>query len=464
MNKNSGVKIVMIDDEPENCWIVKKILDEQGFEVHTVFSGEKGIEAFKTVQPELVLLDIMLPGIDGMETLRRIKALNKDALIIMISAFHDITAAVQCMKLGAHDYINKPVNVDEMLITIKNALNTRALMTEVDALRIKINSQKKNRIIWSSENMQKIMEIISHIAPYDVTVLIQGESGTGKELIAEYIHEHSPRAGLPLISIDCSALPETLVESELFGYEKGAFTGANESKPGRFELAHGGTLFLDEIGNLPLTTQVKLLRVLQERKIRRLGGKQAINIDVRLITATNVDLVKAIEAGQFREDLYHRLNEFSVYLPPLRDRKGDANLLANHFLDQFNRQFKKSIIGFSDEVLDKLGHYAWPGNIRELMNTVKRAVVLAQDKIETEHFNLERLSDVRGAKETISLAPLDMQNIRPLREICLEVSRKVEKDTITRVLEETRWNKVKTARLLQINYKTLFNKIKELGI
>lgn len=464
MTLEPAIKIVMIDDEPEICWIVKKVLEENNFDVHTVFDGEKGIELVRAIQPDLVLLDIKLPGIDGLETLKRIKMLEKNILVIMLSAFHDVTAAVKSMKSGAYDYINKPVNIDEMLITIKNAITTRQLISELDSLRTRIARQSKERMIWSSESMQKIMEIVSHISPYDVTVLIQGESGTGKELIADYIHAHSPRADKEMISIDCSALPETLVESELFGYERGAFTGANESKPGRFELAHGSTLFLDEIGNLPLSTQVKLLRVIQERKLQRLGGKEEIEIDVRLITATNVDLVKAIEAGRFRDDLYHRLNEFNVSLPPLRERPGDAKLLAVHFLEQYNQQYKKTIAGFSEDVFEKLNHYTWPGNIRELMNTIKRAVVLAHDRIESEHFNLDRMTTQQPAAEPLSVSSIDLQNIRPLKEICQAVARKVEKDTITRVLEETRWNKVKTAKLLQINYKTLFNKIKELGI
>ncbi len=465
MTSSLAPKIVMIDDEPEICWIVKKILEENGFKVETAFNGERGLDTVKTLQPELVLLDIKLPGIDGLETLQRLKAMEKNLLVIMVSAFHDITAAVKCMKLGAYDYINKPVNIDELLITIKNALKTKRLESEVNELRDRIAKKTQDKMIWSSPSMEKIIAMVDHIAPYDVTILIQGESGTGKELIAEYIHTRSARFEKPLISIDCSALPETLVESELFGYERGAFTGANESKPGRFELAHEGTLFLDEIGNLPMRTQVKLLRVLQERKIQRLGGKEEKPIDVRLITATNTNLLKAIEAGQFRDDLYHRLNEFNVMLPPLRKRQGDPLLLANYFLEQFNHQFNKQVTGFSPEVIAMIEQYTWPGNIRELMNSVKRAVVLTQDRVEKEHFNLDRLPNhAQPMHEPERLPVLDLQQIRPLKEICQEVARKVEKETIIKVLEETRWNKLRTARLLKINYKTLFNKIKELGI
>jgi DNA-binding NtrC family response regulator len=458
-------KIVMIDDEPEICWIVKKVLEENGFNVETAFNGERGLDTVKIQKPELVLLDIKLPGIDGLETLQRLKSLEKKILVIMLSAFHDVNAAVKCMKLGAYDYISKPVDVDELLITIKNALKTKRLMSEVDELRDRMAKNDQEKMIWSSPAMEKVIAMIDHIAPYDVTVLIQGESGTGKELIAGHIHARSPRSEKPLISIDCSALPENLVESELFGYDRGAFTGANENKPGRFELAHGGTLFLDEIGNLPMRTQVKLLRVLQERKIQRLGGKEEKVIDVRLITATNTNLLKAIAEGQFREDLYHRLNEFNVVLPPLRNRQGDPLLLANYFLKQFNHQFDKQVTGFSPEVITMIENYGWPGNIRELMNTVKRAVVLTQDQVEKEHVNLDCLqARPQSFPEPERVPVVDLQQIRPLKEICQEVARKVERETIIKVLEETRWNKLRTARLLKINYKTLFNKIKELGI
>ncbi|MBN1596462.1 sigma-54-dependent Fis family transcriptional regulator [candidate division FCPU426 bacterium] len=462
MDRPALPKILVIDDEPEICWIMKKVLSENGCEAHTAFNGEQGMDMAEAVSPDLVFLDMKLPGVDGLEVLQRLKSKNPSLPVIILSAFDNVSAAVKAMKLGAYDYISKPLNIDEMLITLKNAMNTTQLINEVENLQRQI--KKHDSLIWSCASMQKVIDLVDRIAPYEVTVFIRGESGTGKELIAEYIHQHSQRAKEPLVSIDCSALPENLVESELFGYEKGAFTGAHTDKPGRFELAHGGTLFLDEIGNLPVTTQVKLLRVLQERCMHRLGGKKEIEINVRLITATNTDIEKAIQQGLFREDLYHRLNEFSLYLPSLRERQEDIELLVQHFISRFNPQFEKSVKQVSPEAMNFLKTYAWPGNVRELMNVIKRAVIMAQETIEFQHLPIETFQ-ARQTPIQEQAAPIPSDNpIRPLKEICQEVARRVERETISRVLQETRWNKVKTARLLQINYKTLFNKMRELGI
>ncbi len=375
MEQAATQKIFIINNEPEICWTVKKVLSKKGFEVHTAFSGERGLEIAASIQPDLILLDLQLPGVDGLELLRRIKERFNRLPVIILSAGDTVEVAVRAMKMGAYDYLSKPLNVDELCVTLENALKTSCLMNEVDNLKRQITDQKSCPLVWSSPQMQKVMKIVEHISHYDVTVLIIGESGTGKELIAQYIHDHSDRAGQPMISVDCSALPETLVESELFGYERGAFTGAHKDKPGRFELAQGGTLFLDEIGNLPLNTQVKLLRVLQERSLQRLGGKREIGIDVRLIIAVNRDLEAAMRAGMFREDLFHRLNEFTIYVPPLRERGAGIDFLAGHFLDRFNRQFNRSIKDISPEALWLLRRYSWPGNVRELINVIKRAAV-----------------------------------------------------------------------------------------
>jgi len=464
MNQQSAKKILVVDDEPEICWIVKKVLVDEGFEVELAFDGERGLEVVEQMEPDLVLLDLRLPGIDGLEALKQIREQRAKLPVVILSAFENVGAAVRAMKLGAYDCISKPLNVDEMLITLKNALQTSELISEVDYLKQQIASRKQENMFWSCPEMQKLMSMVDRIACYDVTVLIQGESGTGKEIIAEYVHAHSARAQKPFVSIDCGALPASLVDSELFGYERGAFTGAHERKLGRFELAQGGTLFLDEIGNLSSAIQVKLLRVLQERKLQRLGGKGEIGIDVRIITATNSELEQAIQAGSFREDLYHRLNEFRLQLPPLRERGEDTELLARHFLERFNRQFGKSIQAFSPEVWNVLKQYAWPGNIRELMHAVKRAVVLASDTIEVQHLPPEILEHRPQPQVLSDPEPQPSAALRSLKEICQEVSRRVERETIVRMLEETRWNKVKTAKLLKINYKTLFNKMKELGI
>ncbi len=465
MEQAAAQKIYMIEDEPEICWMVKKVLSEKGFEVHTAFNGEQGLEMAASIQPDLILLDLQLSGMDGLEILRRIKEQFNRLPVIILSAVDAVDVAVRAMKMGAYDYLSKPLNVEALCVTLENALKTSRLMSEVDNLKRQVTDQQKSPIIWTCPPMQKVMETVDHIANYDVTVMLRGESGTGKELLAQYIHCHSGRAGRPMISVDCSALPENLVESELFGYERGAFTGAHKDKPGRFELAQGGTLFLDEISNLPLNTQVKLLRVLQERRLQRLGGKREIGIDVRLITAVNANLESAMRAGMFREDLFHRLNEFAIYVPPLRERGEEIDLLAGCFLERFNRQFNRSIKDFSPEAIWLMRRYSWPGNVRELINVIKRAAVLtAGDTIESTHFPPEILEQTDKKEEPITATSEPCRIIRPLSEICQEATRKIEHETITRALEQTRWNKVKAARLLKINYKTLFNKIKELGI
>lgn len=466
MNSLATKKILVVDDEPEICWIVKKVLMEEGFEVELAFDGERGLELVDRGLPNLVLLDLRLPGIDGLEALRHIKNRHAQMPVIILSAFDNVGAAVRAMKLGAYDYLSKPLNVDEMMITLKNALQTSQLLSEVDYLKQQIAHQQQECMLWSCPAMQKVVDMVNRIAPYDVTVLIQGESGTGKEIIAETIHERSVRADKPFVSIDCGALPETLVESELFGYERGAFTGAVERKLGRFEQAQGGTLFLDEIGNLSPAIQVKLLRVLQERKLQRLGGKGEIDINVRILTATNTDLEQALNAGTFREDLFHRLNEFRIQLPPVRERGEDKELLARHFLERFNRQFNKNVQEFSPAAWEVIRQYPWPGNVRELMNAVKRAVVLAGEQIDVQHLPPEIIEhQPQPARIESDAASRDRTAAgRSLKEICQEVSQRVERETIIRTLEETRWNKVQTAKRLKINYKTLFNKMRELGI
>ncbi len=458
MSGSEAATILIVDDEPEICWIVKKALSDEGYDVSTAFTGEQGLQAAGIIQPDLVFLDLKLPGVDGLEVLRQLRTRHRDQTVVILSAFDDVTSAVRAMKYGAYDYLSKPLNLDELRITVKNALQTSRLQQEVKRLQGQIVRRQEPALVWSCPAMQRVVETAERIAPYDVTVLIRGESGTGKEVLAAYLHAESPRADKALVSIDCSALPENLVESELFGFERGAFTGAQDSKPGRFEMAQGGTLFLDEIGNLPLAVQVKLLRVLQERKLQRLGGKREVAIDVRVVAATNRPLEEAMAAGQFREDLYHRLNEFTVTLPPLRDRGDEIALLARHFLAQFNRQFNKTVVGFAPEVLEQFRAYPWPGNVRELINAIKRAMVMAEHTVELQHLPVELTGRVRPPAAAAAAAP------RPLKEICQEVSRRVERETISRALKETRWNKVKTARLLKINYKTLFNKMRDLGI
>ena len=447
-------KILVIDDEPDIGWLFSKILSEEGYKVFISFKGEEGISKIKKEKPDLVFLDLKLPGMDGMEILKEIRTFDKDLLVIVLTAYETVKTAVEAMKLGAFDYLSKPVNIDRIKTTIKNAIRTQTLIK--DAVLRKKTTEKIdfNRIIGDSLQVKDVLDLVKKVAPHDITVLLRGASGTGKELIARAIHNSSGRADKPFVAIDCAILPDTLVESEIFGHEKGAFTGAGEKKLGKFELAQGGTVFLDEIGNLTPQIQVKLLRALQEREIERLGGKKPIRVDFRLIAATNMNLEKDISAGRFREDLYYRLNVFSIYLPPLRERDGDVLLLTEYFLKESNRIFKKEVKKISPDVENLLAAYSWPGNVRELRNVIESAVLLASDTILPQHMPL-KIQDV--LKQSVELPTT-------LKKVGKQAKCKAEKELITKVLREVNWNKSKASRILKVDYKTLYNKIKEYDI
>ena len=460
-------KVLVVDDEPENCFVVAKALEDEGMLPLVAYSGADALEMLEADhQIQLVLLDIRMPGMDGVEVLARIRERDLDLPVVIISAFEQVSTAVNCMRLGAYDYLTKPLNIHELKITVANTFRTLKLQHEVTRLRSEIDKRRGlEQMVGSSPAVQKVVALIQRVAQHDISVLITGDSGTGKEVVAEAIHGLSPRRDKPFICVDCTALPEHLVESELFGYEKGAFTGAQERKPGRFELAHGGTLFLDEIGNLPPNAQMKLLRVLQEREVTRLGGKQAFPVDVRVLAATNSDLKVMMKAGTYREDLFHRLNEFSIHLPPLRERGGDVELLAAFFLHRFNGQFKRQVSGFSPAALACLRAYPWPGNVRELHNAIKRGVVLAESLIEPSHLppevrTAEGLEPPSAGGEPASAMPLSGE-IPPLKEATQLAVARVERELITRALQSTQNNKMQAAKLLKIDYKTLFNKLKE---
>jgi DNA-binding NtrC family response regulator len=448
------VKVLAVDDEPDISRVIAEALGGE-YETRAASSGEQALELCAKEAFDLVLLDVRMEGIDGVETLDRLRRMDPNALVVMLSAFDQVSTAVQCMRLGAYDYLTKPLNTYELRITLSNALRTRRLQAELERLRHEVEKNRGlDRLVGDEPAMRTLRDLIQRIAIHDISVLITGDSGTGKELVAESLHLLSERKTRPFISVDCAALPEALIESELFGHEKGAFTGARERKVGRFELASGGVLFLDEIGNLPSTVQVKLLRVLQERRLTRLGSNTEVPIDVRVVAATNVDLTEAIKKGQFREDLYYRLNEFHIHVPSLRERSGDIPLLANYFLHRFNLQFGRQVLRFSEEAMAAVKAYAWTGNVRELQNTMKRAVILAEDAIEPAHLPPE----VSGVGEEAPGGP------RPLKEMAEDAVQVAEAEMIRRALQESRWNKQKAAKLLQIDYKTLFNKIKEYQI
>lgn len=450
--------ILIIDDEPEIGWIFSKILSGDGYQVQTARSGEEGLTKFKKICPELVFLDMKLPGLDGLETLKKIKEFDRDTAVIMITGFETVKTAVESMKLGAYDYITKPLPAERLKIIVDHVFNNQKLAKKVTMLQQQLGEGfSLNKIVGNSPQWQEVLTVIEKVSRYDVMILIRGESGTGKDLIAQAVHFLSNRKKEPFVPIDCAVLPESLVESELFGYERGAFTGADAMKIGRIEAANGGTVFLDEIGNMPLAVQKKLLRVLQEKKIERLGGKKSIALDVRIIAATNLDLAEAMKKDFFRADLYHRLNEFSVSLPPLRERSEDVLVLTHYFINEFNAEFGKRVKGVSSEVREKFLRYNWPGNVRELKNMVRRIMLMVADNVET--IEVKDLNPEIG--DLLSLnAHKTLGNSKMLREIKAQATEEAERDLICQVLEENYWNKRKSAIALGIDYKTLYNKMK----
>ncbi|MCM8832335.1 MAG: sigma-54 dependent transcriptional regulator [Candidatus Omnitrophica bacterium] len=442
-------KILLIDDEELIRITLKDILEKEGYEVLIAEDGEKGFQKFQKEKPNLVLLDIKMPGMDGISLLQKIKNISPETIVIMITAYGSIPSAVQSMKLGAFDYITKPFLPDEIIELVKRSFEFYKLKQENKFLKEKLKVRwKLEGIIGQNEKMQQIYQLIEVVAKTDATVLIQGETGTGKELIANAIHNLSQRKNNPLIKVSCAGLPETLLESELFGYEKGAFTDAFTRKIGRFELANKGTIFLDDVDDIPLPTQVKLLRVLQERKFERLGGTETIQVDVRFIAATKKDLWQLVKEGKFRDDLYYRLNVVLISIPPLRERKDDIPLLINHFLEIYCKKYNKNV-SISQECISILENYDWPGNVRELENLIERAIILT---------NKNQLSpdDFTFIKDNIK------EKVIP-KEI-KQILKETEKQHIIRILKQTKGKKGKAAKLLGISRKTLWQKIKEYGI
>jgi DNA-binding NtrC family response regulator len=439
-------KILVVDDEHLIRWSLEQNLKKQGYEVTTAGSGEDALRILQEETPDLMLLDIQLPGMNGMEVLERVKDLEEDVIVIMVTALGVLETAVNAMRLGAYDYINKPFNLDELAIIIKKALETRELKREVAQLRaVQPKRFSIDGIIGASGDLQHVLTMVRKIAMSDAgTVLVQGESGTGKELIAKAIHYEGSRADKPFMAINCAAVPETLLESELLGHEKGAFTDAKSQKKGLFEMAHGGTVFLDEIGDMPMPIQAKLLRVLEDRTFRRVGGVKDIHVDIRIVSATNRDLLQAIEEKTFRNDLYYRLQVIPIFLPPLRERRDDILLLARHFIESFNREFGKDVQRISAEAEKVLVDYDWPGNIRELRNVIERAVILENDEtMEYEHLPRELVSRsvpaAGGGDPLIFNLPPDGIDIED-----------VERELIRQALESSDGNQSKAAKKLNL--------------
>ncbi|MGE4578167.1 MAG: sigma-54-dependent transcriptional regulator [Desulfuromonadales bacterium] len=449
-------KILVVDDEHLIRWSLEQNLRKQGYDVGTAASGEEAIKAVQEEAPDLILLDIQLPGINGLDVLQKVKEIDDEIIVIMVTALGVLETAVQAMRMGAFDYVNKPFNLDELAIVINKALETGDLKKEVANLRT-VHSHKfgVSQIIGSSRHMKNVLAMVEKIARSDAsTVLIQGESGTGKELIAKAIHYESARADKPFMAINCAAVPETLLESELMGHEKGAFTDAKMLKKGLFELADGGTIFLDEIGDMEPGMQAKLLRVLEERSFRRVGGTKDIRVDVRIISATNKDLLKAIEEGTFRNDLYYRIQVIPIYLPALRERKDDIIPLTEHFVSHFNREFGKSVKGISKMAEKFLLEYGWPGNIRELKNVIERAIILEND----ETLLLEHLPQEIVAKATTSSGPMNFRI--PPEGVDIE---EVERELIRQALEVVEGNQSKAAKLLHLGIDAFRYRMKKFG-
>ncbi|MDP8268595.1 MAG: sigma-54 dependent transcriptional regulator [Candidatus Tenebribacter davisii] len=462
------VKILIVDDNKNMQIILKQLLNDEGYEVFSAFNGKDGLTAAIEQNFDLVLLDIRLPEMNGIDILQQISKFEKDMPIIMITAYGDVETAVETMKLGAYDYITKPFVNDELKIIIRNALNTNELKQEVKTLRKQLAERNNEEIsMGNSPTIMRILKQVELVATTDMSVIIQGNSGTGKEVIANLIHKQSKRKNNAFIPIDCGAIPDTLVESELFGYQKGAFTGADSAKKGKFEMANRGTLFLDEITNLPPSAQAKILRVIQEKKITKIGSTKPINIDVRIIVATNLNIVQAVHEHKFRDDLFHRLNEFTISLPTLNERKEDIPIIAEQFLNEANIKLNKQIKGFLPEAIRTLEEYSWPGNVRELKHVIKKAVLLE----ETDHITERSLDLEFGQIQTNPFKEsLDkyynmiISEGASLSDITAIVNAEMERILIKRILVEAKYNKSKTAKTLGIDRNTLYSKLKSLGM
>jgi DNA-binding NtrC family response regulator len=443
---NPNPTILIVDDEQVVRDSLSKWFREDGYKVSTAASAAEALQQLQVQRWDIILLDIKMPGMDGMELQLRIKEIDPTPTIIFITAHATVDTAVKALKEGAFDYVTKPVDPDYLSHLVINALKQRSLASENVKLKEQISEFcKADEIIGESPQMHKVYEMIQTVAKTDTTVMIRGESGTGKELIARAIHSNSNRRYFPIVAVNCGGLPEGILESELFGHERGAFTGAQYKRKGKLELADGGTLFLDEVGNIDAKTQMDLLRAIETKQFTRVGGNEIIKVDFRVICATNKDLEKAVSDGTFREDLYYRLNVFTIFIPPLRERKGDIPVLANFFVRKYARAMGKSIDSISPEAMDTLVRYNWPGNVRELENAVERAMVVGKSPAIRPEDLPYQLTEKNHVLPTGSLAA-------------------VEKAHIASVLEQNRWNISRSAEILQIDRVTLYNKIEKYGL
>ncbi len=454
----SSSKVLVVDDEKLIRWSLQQNLEKEGFAVLLAGNGKQGLELYHEEQPDIVLLDMQLPDISGLTLLEDIRKCNRNAVVIMITAYGDVRTAVKAIKSGAYDFVEKPFDQDKLRIMISKAAETAALRREVSHFRARLSGRYGfANIVGKSAPMLRVLELARKVAQSDAsTVLLQGESGTGKDLIAKAIHYESRRAEKPFMDINCTALPETLIASELFGHERGAFTDAKNAKKGLFELADGGTVFLDEIADMKPSTQVQLLKVIENKTFKRVGGVKDISTDVRIIAATNKNLLGEVKRGNFREDLFYRLNVIPIYLPPLRERRDDITLLAGHFIDVFNREFKKNVKSLSREAEDWFISYPWPGNVRELRNIIERAMILENEQyILPDHLPVELSSDSNAA---------DIGNLEHVKlpDGGLDIE-KVERELIRQALDQTGRNQTKAARLLNLTRDALRYRMQKFG-
>ncbi|MDY0259285.1 MAG: sigma-54 dependent transcriptional regulator [Desulfovibrio sp.] len=449
MSATSAVRLMVVDDDRNHREMLRALLEEWGYDPVTVDNGEEAVAMCQENPFDLILMDVRMGGMNGIEATRAIKSYNPAIPVLIMTAYSDVANAVEALKAGAYDYLTKPLAFDALKLALERALDHANLRDEVRALRHELAANVDSRnVIGQSPAMRQVLGLVSAIAASEATVLITGESGTGKEVIAKLIHANSNRAKGPYVAVNCAALTETLLESELFGHEKGAFTGAEKRREGRFLAANKGTIFLDEIGEIPLSMQVKLLRVIQERELQRVGGDQTIKVDVRILAATNKDLALEVEEGRFRQDLYYRLNVVSLQLPPLRDRHEDIPLLAMHFMKIFADRNGKMVKGFTPAAMDRLVKHTWPGNVRELENAVERAVVLLVGEYISERELPPTIADAE--EESPRSSRLDFANMT-----LEEIERLAVQDT----LEQVGGNKSEAARRLGINRKTLLSKL-----
>jgi len=453
-------KILVVDDEAEIRSLLAAVLQSKGYEVVTAEDGAAALQAVPRERPAVILMDLSMPRMNGMDALPEIRRLDPELPVIICTAHADLATAVRAMKLGAYDYLTKPFDVELLILTLERAVERHRLHSRIEELKRQGRGSSLAERMGGSPAIALVIQQVAQVAESNFTVLVQGETGTGKELVARAIHQQSPRRQSPFVAVDCGAIPETLVESELFGHERGAFTGAQARREGHFQLAKGGTLFLDEIGNVPVATQAKLLRALEQREVHPLGGARAVTVDARIIAATNSELEEGVKAGRFRADLYYRLSEFTIALPPLRSRREDIMHLSQRFLDEVSMELRRPVRRISDEAMQVLLHHDWPGNVRELRNVVRKAALLATDVVTPEH--IPALSASAPAQARAGAEPVGED--LSLREVAELAAVHAEREVIRHALESTKGNKSQAARLLRTDYTTLHAKMKRYGI